>query len=114
MLFSFFSEEWFLDDTKCLLDEVNTESVLSIVDIYQYLLKGAEERTYTEETFPDDPNIIKALLKQVSVHVLNTITVIIMICCYVPLCKTHHMLYNQYDNNDIHSLMTIISLLFVV
>ena len=67
-----FAEEWLLDDHRCLLDEVKENCQITVVDIEQYLLKGQEEKRFIEQMFPDDPNIMKALLQEV-----NILTVII-------------------------------------
>ena len=58
-------EEWLVDDQRCLLDELKGDCVVTLVDIGQYLLKGEEEKGLIIRNFPDDPTVLKSILKQV-------------------------------------------------
>ena len=59
------TEEWIVDDQRCLLDELKGDCTVTLVDIGQYLLKGKEEKSLIVRNFPDDPNVLKSILKQV-------------------------------------------------
>ncbi len=59
------TEEWLLDDNRCLLDEIKDSYDIVMVDIEVYLHKGHEEKRFIEQTYPNDPHIMKALLHEV-------------------------------------------------